>query len=129
MPAQNLTNFNLSLLNKTAVWDFATMGVTTTDTFPGFALPIGVTPLKAVVEIVTPPTSAASTATIAIALTGTPGHTIKAATVITDPFYAKKGKKVVALSAVISGIETLNFAFAVQNVTAGKIKVTVYYTV
>lgn len=129
MASQTLQSYNGSLLKKTFVYDFSAMGGSTGDTFTSTnTLPVGAVPVKATVDVIKVPTSAASTATIAITLAGTPGHTIKTATVITDAFYATKGKKHVDLSTVITAIETPTFAIAVQNLTAGLIKVIVYYT-
>ena len=129
MSAQSLQSYNGSLLKKTFIYDYSAMGGLTTDTFTGFTLPAGCTPVKATIDIIKAPTSASSTAQIALTLAGTPGHTIKAATVITDGFYATKGRKHVNLSTIITVIETATFIPTVEALSAGVIRVTVYYTI
>ena len=133
MGAVALTNYNGSTLKKTCVYDFGKHGGANGDTFTGFALPLNVKVIKAVVEVIKVPTSAASTATIAIELDSAGGTDIdiKTATVITNAFWATKGKKEVDLSssAVTTDKNTFTFDIAVQDLTAGVIKTTVYYTI
>lgn len=131
MAVKNLTR-GVSRRN-TVTYDFAVHGGATTDTYPGFTLPLGAKLIASKVKVTKTLTSGGS-ATVAIALTGaTIGTdvTIKTATAYNNSFYTTGVVNTVDLSSdtnvILAEIKTLNIAIAGAALTAGKIVVTVSY--
>lgn len=131
MAVKNLTR-GVSRRN-TVTYDFAVHGGATTDTYPGFTLPVGAKLIGAKVKVAKALTSGGS-ATVAVALTGTTSGTdvtVKTATAYNNSFYNAGTVNSIDLSgdtnAILAEVKTLNIAIAGAALTAGKIVVTVSY--